>query len=260
MRIRPIRLALLLLLAIAPAIAAAFVAAATVPSQRTAAVIAQVARAEGSAASQAAIAALVYELHIKEPTYEADATYRVDRNGRMRIDGYANGKRFITECYDGQRAWQMDGDGVVTSESAKGAATLWRGTQYPGQILSLAELPAHGHRVAAIEPETIEGVVYDVLELTMSDGFQTWRYVDPRSHLITRGRDTRPLHLDVDPTETWIETAWSDFRVVDGVRRPFLSTQTDLHTGKLLQTTTVRSIRAVPNLPDRLFVAGAAAE
>jgi hypothetical protein len=207
-----------------------------------------------------AISALIYDLHIKEATYEADATYIVDRKGRMRIDAYSKGKRFVTECYDGRKAWDMDGDGAVTTESAKGASTLWRGTQYPGQILALAELPRHAHSVKAIEPETIDGVAYDVLELTMSDGFKTWRYVDPRSHLITRGRDTRPLHIDIDSTEALIETVWSDFRAVDGVQRSFVSMQTDLHSGKWLQTTTVKSIRKLAILPDRLFVPGAAAE
>lgn len=226
---------------------------------RTAALIEQVTRAEGGRAAQA-ITALAYRLHIKEATYEADATYVVDRSGRMRIDVYIDGKRAVTECHDGHTAWEMDARGKVTTASDQGASALWRGTQYPGQILALGELPRHGHALRAIGTETIDGIAYDVLELTMSDGFKTYRYVDPRSHLITRGRDLRPLHIDIDPTDAFIETVWSDFRMVDGVRRPFVSTQTDLHGAKWLQTTTVESIRKLDRLPDALFVPGAAAQ
>ena len=220
----------------------------------------EIIRAEGGLRAATAIPALQYDLHIKETTYEADATYVVDRKGRMRIDVYMDGKRVVTECYDGHKGWEMDGNGIATTASAEGASALWRGTQYPGQILALTELPAHGHVIRAVEPETIDGVAYDVLELTMSDGFKTYRYADPRSHLIVRGRDTRPLHIDIDPTDALIETVWSDFRTVDSVQRPFVSTQADLRSGKWLQTTTVKSIRKLRSLPDRLFAFGAAAE
>src|ERR1700741_131110 len=113
MRIRPTRLAAVTLLTV---LATTVASSATPASGRTAFLIDQVSRAQGGSAASAAIPALVYELHIKEPTFEADATYVVDRQGRMRIDAYANGKRFVTECYDGRHGWGMDGEGVVGTE------------------------------------------------------------------------------------------------------------------------------------------------
>ena len=91
----------------------------------------------------------------------------------------------------------------------------------------------------------------------MHDGFETYRYVNPRTQRIERGRDVRAPHPDIDPKKTLLESTWSDFRVVDGVLRPFTETQTDLATGKWNQTATVQSIRRLPALADALFVEGA---
>ena len=218
--------------------------------------MARVTRASGGLLAAQAIHALAYDLHIKEATYEADAKYLVDRKGRMRIDVYIEGKRVFTECYDGSKAWEMDGKGIAKEASESGAAALWHGTQYPGQILDVSELPSKGHEIEFSGKETIGGVDYDVLRLTMHDGFVTYRYIDPKTHLITRGRDVRAAHPDIDPKKIDIETTWSDFRKVDGVMRPFVSTETDLKDGKWLQTATTIRIRTLASLPDTMFVQG----
>jgi len=225
-------------------------------AESTDTLIAQVTRASGGLAAAQAIPALAYDLHIKEATYEADAKYLVDRQGRMRIDVYIDGKRVFTECYDGNEAWEMDGKGIAKEASASGTAALWHGTQYPGQILDLSELAAKGHKIQLAGKETIDGVDYGVLRLTMRDGFVTYRYIDPKTHLITRGRDVRAAHPDIDPKKIDIETTWRDFRNVDGVLRPFLSTETDLKDGKWLQTATTTKIRKLASLPDAIFVQG----
>jgi hypothetical protein len=225
-------------------------------SERPAAIIDQVTRAAGGLTAAQAIAALDYHLHIKEARFEVDGVYLVDRQGRMRIDLYRDGKRVFTECHDGAHAWEMDGDGKATDASTSGTAALWHGTQYPGQILALAELPAHGHRIEDTGRERIDGVDYAVLKLTMSDGFTTYRYVNLHTLRIERSRDVRAPHPDIDPKKTLLDTAWSDFRDVDGVLHPFVETQTDLATGKWNQTVTVQSIREPPALADALFVKG----
>jgi hypothetical protein len=225
-------------------------------AERSAAIIDQSTRAAGGLATAQAIAALDYHMHIDEATFEVDGVYVVDRKGRMRVDLYRDGKRVFTECHDGTRAWEMDGDGKATDASAGGTAALWHGTQYPGQILALAELPVRGHRIDASGHERIDGVDYAVLKLTMSDGFETYRYVNLHTLRIERSRDVRAPHPDIDPKKTLLDTAWSDFRSVDGVLRPFRETQTDLSTGKWNQTVTVQSIRKLPALADALFVKG----
>jgi len=220
------------------------------------ALIGQVTRSSGGLAAAQAIAALDYHMHIREATFEVDGVYVVDRIGRMRIDLYRDGKRVFTECHDGTHAWEMDGDGKAADASASSAAALWHGTQYPGQILALAELPGHGHHIDVSGHERIDGVDYAVLKLTMSDGFETYRYVNLHTMRIERSRDVRAPHPDIDSKKTPLDTAWSDFRSVDGVLRPFVETQTDLATGKWNQTVTVQSIRKLPALADALFAKG----
>jgi hypothetical protein len=242
-------------------LAAAFVLASIIPAttaagDRPPAIVDTVTRTAGGLAAAQAISALAFHMHIKEATFEVDGVYAVDRNGRMRIDLYKDGKRVFTECHDGTHAWEMDGAGKATDTSVEGTAALWHGTQYPGQILALAELPGHGHRIESAGREHIDGVDYAVLKLTMRDGFETYRYVNLRTRRIERSRDVRAPHPDIDPKKTLLDTAWSHFRTVDGVLRPFVETQTDLATGKWNQTVTVQSIRKLPALPDALFVKG----
>src|SRR5436190_110876 len=69
----------------------------------------------------------------------------------------------------------------------------------------------------------------------------------------SRRRDVRPLHVDVDPTPTTIEQRSSDFRTVGGVRFAFASTETDLQSGQILETTTVRSVKVNPPLIPVIF-------
>ena len=94
-----------------------------------------------------------------------------------------------------------------------------------------------------------------MLRLTLNDGYTTTLYVDPGSWLITRRRDFRPLHVDVDPTPTTIESRLSDFRKVDGVLFAFAVADTDPATHKVLETTTVRSVKVNPHLDPVIFCA-----
>ena len=66
----------------------------------------------------------------------------------------------------------------------------------------------------------------------MNDGYTTTLYIDSRNWLVTLRRDFRPLHVDIDPTPTTIESHFSDFRKVNGVLFAFAGTDTDLATAK----------------------------
>ena len=61
------------------------------------------------------------------------------------------------------------------------------------------------------------------------------------------------LHVDVDPRPTTIEQFSSDFHDVDGVKFPFATAETDLNTGKLLESTITKSVKINPMLPPTLF-------
>jgi hypothetical protein len=110
-----------------------------------------------------------------------------------------------------------------------------------------------GHQIELVGQENVDGINHYVLRLTLKDGYTTSLYVDPNSWLITRRQDVRPLHVDVDPTPTTIELRNSDFREIAGVKFPFATTETDLKTGKVIESTTVKSIKVNPPIDPTIF-------
>lgn len=208
----------------------------------------------GGEAALDSVRSLRVELRIVEPDFTVDGVYRAVRGGRMRIDVYAGGERVFTEALDGGRAWQMGADSASLRQADERAtAALWHGTQFPGNLLSLRDMEAQGHRLELVGRDTLDGVAYHVLRLTLSDAFATDWYVHPETWLIERRRDVRALHPDLDPTERRIETRWEDFRPVTGVLRPFRSWQVDLETGDTLQRVRVERIVVNPEIPDDVF-------
>jgi hypothetical protein len=164
------------------------------------------------------------------------------------------GKHAFTEAFDGERGWQWKGEGTTTvDESAKATAALRHGIELPGHLYGLHELRQRGHRIDLVGREKIESIDYYTLRVTLNDGYTTTLYLDPKSWLITRRRDVRPLHVDIDPTPTTIEQRMSDFRKVGGVWFSFANTETDLTTGKLLETTTMRAITVNPKIDAEIF-------
>lgn len=200
-----------------------------------------------------AVQSIQIELHIKDPSFEVDGTYYAMRPGKMRIDVSAQGKHVFTEAFDGQNGWQWEGKGEQKPATEKATAALRHGVELPGKLFGLYELRARGHKMKSIGREQIEGVNYYVLQLILNDGAAISLYVDPNSWLVTRRRDVRPLHVDVDPTPTTIEQVSSDFHDVEGVKFPFATAETDLNTGKLLESTITKSVKINPTLPPTLF-------
>ncbi|HEX4665004.1 MAG TPA: hypothetical protein VH207_00285 [Chthoniobacterales bacterium] len=210
--------------------------------------------ARGGRQAIEAVQSVAIDLDIVDPGFAVAGTYRATRPGKMRIDINADGKHVYTEAFDGQRGWQWKGKGTETvEESSKATAALRHGVERPGNLYGLHEMQARGHRVMLIGRERIDGVNYYALQLTLNDNSVTMLYMDPDSWLITRRRDFRALHVDVDPTPTTIEQRMSDFRKVAGVTFPFANTETDLKTGGILETTTLRSLTVNPSIDPRIF-------
>jgi hypothetical protein len=207
--------------------------------------------AMGGRAAIEAVQSIRVELHIKDPTFEADGVYYAARPGKMRIDVNVEGKHVFTEAFDGHNGWQ--GKDKQEPASEKATAALRHGVELPGKLFGLHELKERGHHLDSAGRETIDRVEYYVLRLTLNDGYPLSLYLDPKTWLITRRRDVRPLHVDIDPTPTTIEQVSSDFRDVDGVKFAFASTETDLKTGKILESTAIKSVVVNPSLPPGLF-------
>lgn len=241
-------------LAFLAALALAGCATSRAPDVSLADLLARNTEARGGRAAIEAIQNLEAKLRIVEPTYTADGIWRVDRHGRMRIDVFIGEKRVFTEAFDGENGWQLPADAERPKPaSADGAKALRHSGQLPTNILGLHEMAAHGHRLELVGREEIAGKSYFVVVLTLDDGFTTRYSIDPATFLISRSRVRKALHPDADPTPTTIETVWSDFRPVAGVLFPFQARDTDLATGKLLQTTTLLELRANRPAEDRVF-------
>src|SRR5438067_12275752 len=158
-------------------------------------------KAMGGRAAIEAIQSIEIDLHIVDPKFAVDGSYFAARPGKMRIDVNAGGKHVFTEAFDGQKGWQWEGKGTAQKVATeKATAAVRHGVELPGKLFGLHELKAPGHRIELAERENIDGIQYYVLRLTLSDGYRTTLYVDPKTWLITSRRDVRPLHVDVDPT------------------------------------------------------------
>jgi len=209
--------------------------------------------ATGGKSAIESIQSIQFRLHITDPGFEVDGIYRATRPGRMRIDVTAEGKHVFTEAFNGRRGWQWKGEGDIVDESPQATAALRHGVELPGKLFGLHELRTRGYELALLPPETIGGASYRVIQVKMSDGYNTSLYIDPISWLITRKRDFRPLHVNIDPRPTTIETAFSDFREIAGVRFAFASADTDLQTGKVLEKTQVNEVIVNPQIDPAIF-------
>ena len=211
-------------------------------------VLARHAGSRGGTETLESVRAMKARLQVEEPRGTVDIVYVADRAGRARVDVFAGGKRVFSEGVDERGGWSMGESGPVREISAAGRAALERGRLY--NLYGLHELPKLGHQVVLEGREQIGPRTFDVLRLELADGFKTWRVLDARTGQALMARDRRALHPDLDPTETWIETRYYDFRAVDGVVMPFTSRQTEVGTGQWLQTTTFESVEINPRLSD----------
>lgn len=172
---------------------------------------------------------------IAEPSFTVEGRYRATRDGRMRVDIFAGDRIVFTEGIDSRGPWQRKGPGApVEPVSEAGAAALRHGIEY--NVFGLHRFSDRGHELELKGREAVEGTDYYVLKATLRDGFETHLYIDPVSWLVTRRRDVRALHPDLDPEENRLETVYQDFEEFCGVARATRSFQVDLATGDTVQT------------------------
>ncbi len=211
------------------------------------------ANATGGREAIEAIKSIEVDLHIVDPGFAADGIYRATRTGKMRIDIMMGSEHVFTEACNGTRGWEWRGKGEAVDCSPAATAALRHGVELPGKLFGLHEMQARGHGVELRANQEIEGNDYHVLRLAFADGYSTSLYVDTKSGLITRRREVRALHVEIDPTPTTIETQSSDFRRVAGVMFSFANVEVDLKSGRVLERTTVRSVKVNPEFNERIF-------
>lgn len=210
--------------------------------------------ARGGKAAIEAVRAIEIDLRISESGYPVfEGIYRATRAGRMRIDIYSGGRRVYTEALDEDRAWSMSADAREGTPSPPAAAAALRhGLEMPFKLFGLHEANSRGNRLQQLADETLDGVTYNVVQLTFHDGYEV-KYYFRDCGLIERDRQWRALHVEADPRPQWIETRYADYRAVAGVMYPFRQSERVVATGELLASSVVKSIRVNPLLDERQF-------
>ncbi|MDP3909398.1 MAG: hypothetical protein Q8Q14_03320 [Gemmatimonadales bacterium] len=170
------------------------------------------------------------------------------------VEGFDSaGSVVYAEGYNGRQAWeQTRRDSARRVVTGRPESALRRVVQWPGNVVALYRLPEFGHALKLEGTERIASTVYYRIRLTLSDGFVRWYFVNAKTFLIERARDTRELHAN-DGNTREIETVFSDYRPVNGYRFLFTVFERDVHTGQRLFGRTVVAIFPNAELPDSLF-------
>jgi len=186
-----------------------------------------------------------YDLEIEEPTFAATGHYYATRSGEMRIDVYMNGERVFSEGRDATGAWeQPKAAAAPVPVSDDSASALRHGVEQPGHLWTLADMPRNGHAVTLEGRDTIDGVSYYVVRLTLKDGFETWYRLHPDSCQIERSRNFRAYHPDVDSTRRWTESVLEGYEDFGGIRKARVTRDVDLATGQTVGRTRIASYTA----------------
>jgi hypothetical protein len=175
---------------------------------------------------------------IAERTYSGDFVWRAMRPGMVRVTlGLAPGQIY-EEGYDGKGSWEKPIAHTKPHETTGAARdALKRGAVWLGNYRPLKELNKFGAKVEKLEAETLDGVLFDRIKVSFSNGDTTTFYLDPTSHLIARSRAVKALHPGTDDAPREMETVFENWQKIDKLMIAFKMTDRDVATGRVLQTT-----------------------
>lgn len=209
--------------------------------------------ARGGAAALDAVRTCAMELEINENGQTIPLRYYASVDRLARVDVIIDGQRAYGEGMDANGVWLWEGDAPAAAASvAEGAANaLLHGVEM--NLVGLHRFQERGSRLTLQAPETIDGVVYHVIECVFPTTHVTNLNIDPSSWQITRRRDRRAYHPDADTAQQNVETRNSDFQTVDGVVAAHLNEDYDIDSGAKISSACVLTRRVNPDLPERLF-------
>ncbi len=216
-------------------------------------IIAMNSKALGGEDALDSVTTMVKRSRVVEGDYDDMAVFATDRLGRMRVDIFADGQRVFAESYDGENGYQWSPEDGQSAASERGTVALSHTPQLPNHIFRLKDAAANGHRIELVEHDQIDGNHYAVLKLTLSDGFQNFLWIDLESGFVTRSRNTRALHVDINDEETVIESRVSDFRRTAGIMHPHSVVEVNLKTGETLVEITLLSLELNDKISDSYF-------
>ncbi|HLF31501.1 MAG TPA: hypothetical protein VI566_10805 [Xanthomonadales bacterium] len=190
----------------------------------------------------AQVTSIRHRLSIKEPGFEVAGTYVASRAGAMRIDIESDGQHVFSEGLLDGSAWQWTPENGVNAQSDLGAAALLHGIEMPGHFYTLEAVRDRGANLTFAGAVTAGERSEWQIHVVLADGFERDYFIDQTTHRLTRERDRRAFHPDVDPTPVTVETRFEDPQWVDGVLVFKRQEQQDVDSGEWLGTTRVQSV------------------
>ena len=181
-------------------------------------------------------------IRISEADFSLIARYRASSEGYMRIDLFDGHTRVYSEGKDERGVWEWPGGkGAPEDVYHDGVAAVEHGIEF--NLFPLAELPGRGHEIELVGSEMIRDTEYFVLKVTLSDGFETYRYVNADTWLVDLSRDFRAFHPGVDSTKKNLETRYDQWKRTDGVVFASRTRNVDLELNAVVATTVVLNSR-----------------
>lgn len=208
--------------------------------------------AVGGADATENVSVIEVDLRIEEPTFTVTGSYTATRDGRMRIDVFADNQRVFTEAYDGKSGWQLLQDQSSASDmSAEGEVAVIHGIH--NNIFGLHELAALGYNLTLLGRESVDDTDYWMVDSVSADGFLKRYYINAGTFLIERTREESALHPDMDAETKRFETLHFDYREVSGRLFSFGDKKTDRESGDVVQSTTVVRFVVNPEIDFTIF-------
>ena len=133
---------------------------------------------------------LQIDLQVEELTFSVNGSYSATRDGRVRIDIFADRQRVFTEAHDGTAGWQLSkGRSIAEDMSPKGEKAVIHGIH--GIIFGLHELEGLGYELALAGQQSVDHTEYWVVKSESSTGFLKRYYINADTFLIERSREDK---------------------------------------------------------------------
>ncbi len=169
--------------------------------------------------------------------------YRKEPN-KMRIDLEVMGM-LITQAYDGEMAWWVNPNTLVTEEMPETEAASMRREALPRDSAFNPEKYGITYTLKGKEP--LDGKDHYILEQTFADGFKVTIYVDSETYLTTKSSGTFSSQMG----EMEFEQYASDYKKVGGLT--IAHTLTTYINGEESRIIKISEIKNNTGLQDSLF-------
>ena len=208
--------------------------------------------AVGGAEAIENVHSLQIDLQVEELTFSVNGSYLATRDGRVRIDIFADRERVFTEAYDGTAGWQLlKGRSIAEDMSPEGEQAVIHGIH--GNIFGLHELEGLGYELALAGKETVDDTDYWMVDSESSTGFLKRYYMNAETFLIERTREESALHPDIDSETNHFETLHFDYQELSGRMFSFSTKKIDMESGEVVQATEVVRLVVNPKIDPTIF-------